>query len=83
MALSIKNDDADRLARELAATTGESLTDAVLEALRERLARELGRRRPGVGARLQRLAQEVATLPVLDDRPADQILGYDNDGLPI
>jgi len=82
MALSIKNDDADRLARELAATTGETLTDAVLEALRERLARELGRKRPGVGARLQHLAQEVATLPVLDDRPADRILGYDQHGLP-
>ena len=40
MALSIKHPEADRLARELAARTGESLTDAVLNALRERLIRE-------------------------------------------
>ncbi|MCB9530155.1 MAG: type II toxin-antitoxin system VapB family antitoxin, partial [Myxococcales bacterium] len=39
MALSIKNDEADRLARELAALTGESLTEAVVVSLRERLAR--------------------------------------------
>src|ERR1700680_2847822 len=37
MALSIKSDDADRLARELAAETGETLTEAVETALRERL----------------------------------------------
>jgi antitoxin VapB len=40
MALSIKTDEADRLARELALLTGETLTDAVTNALRERLARE-------------------------------------------
>lgn len=82
MALSIKNDDADRLARQLAATTGESLTDAVLLALRERLQREEAKRRVGVGDRLRRLAAEVAELPVVDDRAAEEILGYDERGLP-
>ena len=82
MALSIKSDEADRLARELAATTGESLTDAVTEALRERLARERGRRTVDMGRQLQRLAAEVRRLPVLDDRAADAILGYDDRGLP-
>jgi len=82
MALSIKNDDADRLARQLAATTGESLTDAVLVALRERLQREEARRREGAGDRLRRLAAEVAELPVIDDRPPGEILGYDERGLP-
>ena len=83
MALSIKNDDADRLARELAATTGETLTDAVTVALRERLERERGRRRRvGAGERLRRLASEVAELEVLDARPADVIVGYDENGLP-
>ncbi|MDQ4043975.1 MAG: type II toxin-antitoxin system VapB family antitoxin, partial [Chloroflexota bacterium] len=43
MALSIKNPEAERLARELARTTGESLTQAVTAALRERLVRETGR----------------------------------------
>ena len=82
MAFSIKNDDADRLARQLAATTGESLTQAVLVALRERLQREEARRHAGAGDRLRRLATQVAALPVLDPRPAEEILGYDDRGLP-
>ncbi|MEO7836083.1 MAG: type II toxin-antitoxin system VapB family antitoxin [Acidimicrobiales bacterium] len=82
MALSIKNDDADRLARDLAATTGETLTDAVVVALRERLQRERGRRQVGIADRLRRLAGEVAEMEVLDPRPADTIVGYDRHGLP-
>ena len=81
VAFSIKNPEADRLARELAATTGESLTDAVLVALQERLDRER-RRRPGIGDRLRRLADETSRLPVVDPRTADEILGYDQHGLP-
>lgn len=82
MALSIKKDEADRLARELAITTGETITDAVVVALRERLDRERMRQVPDVVVRMRRLAEDVATLPVLDDRPADEILGYDHRGLP-
>lgn len=82
MALSIKNHEADRLARELARTTGESITDAILLALRERLAREGGRASTGVTERLRRLAVDVAELPVLDDRPAEELVGYDQRGLP-
>ncbi|MCC7267340.1 MAG: type II toxin-antitoxin system VapB family antitoxin [Caulobacteraceae bacterium] len=40
MALSIKTAEADRLARELSRVTGETMTEAVTVALRERLARE-------------------------------------------
>jgi antitoxin VapB len=54
----------------------------VLVALRERLAREERRGRRGAALRLRRLADEVATLPVVDDRPADELLGYDDRGLP-
>jgi antitoxin VapB len=80
MALSIKNDEADRLARELAEATGESLTDAVIVALQERL--ERARRHDDVGRRLARLVAEIATYPVLDARPADEVLAYDEHGLP-
>lgn len=80
MALSIKSDEADQLARQLAATTGESLTDAVVTSLRERLDRE--RRRTGTGTRLLDLAAEVTGYPVLDERGPDDILGYDDNGLP-
>ncbi len=81
MALSIKSDEADRLARAVAAATGESLTEAVVVALRERLERLRARGRPGVVDRVRRLQVEIATLPVLDDRTAEEILGYDESGL--
>jgi antitoxin VapB len=82
MAFSIKNDEADALARRLSSTTGESLTDAVLVALRERLQREEAKRRVGTSDRLRRLAAEAAELRVIDDRPVDELLGYDASGLP-
>ena len=80
MALSIKSDTADQLARELAELTGESLTDAVITALQRRLADE---RR--VRARRTSLDDILATahaLPVLDHRTEDEILGFDERGLP-
>lgn len=39
MALSIKTEEADRLARELSRLTGETMTDAITRAMRERLDR--------------------------------------------
>jgi antitoxin VapB len=83
MALSIKDPEADRLARELAARTGETLTEAVVVALRERLARETGRTRSiPLREELAAIRQRCAVLPVLDTRSADEILGYDGRGLP-
>lgn len=82
MALSIKSSEADRLARELTAATGESLTTAVVIALRERLERQRGNSATTIKRRLTRLRREIADLPVVDSRPADQIVGYDDDGLP-
>lgn len=80
--LNIKNPEAYRLASELAELTGETLTDAVTKALRERLHREQKcRRGPGAAAQLLALADEFAKLPVLDPREPDEML-YDEDGLP-
>lgn len=83
MALSIKHDEADRLARALARETGETLTEAVVTALRERLDRI---RRPGRAKRLQAeilaIKLRVAKLPVGESRSADEIIGYDEHGLP-
>jgi antitoxin VapB len=83
VALSIKHDEADRLARALAQETGESLTEAVVTALRERLDRvrqpaRAKRRR----ARLRAIQHRIARLPTRDDRTVDEILGYDEHGLP-
>jgi antitoxin VapB len=83
MALSLKDPEADRLAREVAARTGETLTTAVVVALRERLARLRGRpRRRQLRDELRDIARRVAELPTLDDRPSEDILGYDDRGLP-
>ncbi len=81
MALNIKNIEVERLAHALADVTGESLTDAVGNALRERLAQV--RRRSVAGSQLRevrQIQQAVADLPVRDIRSGDDIL-YDDLGL--
>jgi antitoxin VapB len=83
MTLSIKDPEADRLARKLVALTGENLTDAIVNSLRERLERcERRHRRSKVGEELARIAQRVKRLPIIDSRSPDEILGYDDHGLP-
>lgn len=82
MALSIKTDEADALARELATATHESLTQAVTTALRERLDRVRQRQQVDITLRLQRLTAEYSALPVHDQRTAEAIVGYDDAGLP-
>ena len=82
MPLSIKSPEADRLARELAQTTGETITEAVTTAIRERLVRETGWSPEGARAEIKRIVAELARAPILDDRTADEIIGYDENGLP-
>jgi antitoxin VapB len=83
MAISIKDPEADRLARRLASVTGESITTAVREALRERLRRLEGRSAvPRVSDELRAIRLRCSALPVLDRRSTDEILGYDERGLP-
>lgn len=83
MPLSIKHPEADRLARELSERTGETLTEAVIRALRERLRREQGRVRPGrLRDDLRTIRKRCAALPVRDRRSPEEILGYDERGLP-
>lgn len=85
MALSIRDPETDRLARELAALTGETMTAAIRTALQERLDRERGRRQRRSEREIREILEIVErfqSLPVLDDRSADEILGYDEDGLP-
>jgi len=84
MPLSIKAPEADRLARQLANLTGETITDAVIVAMRERLAREERRQRneQQMIEDLMAIASHCASLPVLDDRTEDEIMGWDENGLP-
>ena len=83
MALSIKSVEAERLAREIAAKTGESLTDAIRNALEERLDRLRNQRRSQIlASQLEEILHRVDQLPVLDSHSPEEILGYDEHGLP-
>ena len=83
MALNIKDEDTDHLAREVARQAGETLTEAIRTALAERLQRLTGRRRaPLLKEKLDEILHRIDKLPRLDDRSDDEILGYDTDGLP-
>ncbi len=84
MALSLKDKETDSLARQVARLTGETLTEAVRTSLRERLRHEKLKRGegPDLAKELQEIANHCATLPELDGRTADEILGYDENGLP-
>jgi antitoxin VapB len=80
--LNIKDAETDRLARRLAELTGESLTRAVRTAVRERLEREQRQRgRPSL-EHLMTIARRCASRPVIDDRSPEEIIGYDDRGLP-
>jgi antitoxin VapB len=83
MPISIKDRETDHLARELAKETGETITRAVTTALRERLAR-VRRRSKGrrLADELDEIALRCAALPIQDERSAEEILGYDDRGLP-
>jgi antitoxin VapB len=81
MSINIKHPEADRLARELAKQTGETVTDAVVNAIRERLAYLQTREfLPHLKDELLKIGQRCAALPDLDTRSPDEILGYDRHG---
>ena len=83
MPLSIKHPEAERLARELAERAHDSLTNVIIKALRESLLREEGRSgAPTVLEELEAIRHRCAALPVIDSRSPDEILGYDEHGLP-
>ena len=83
MALSIRNPRAERLARQIAAESGESLTEAIIHALEERLQRMKGRRTaPDVAEEIIKISRRCRALPDNDQRSEDEILGYDERGLP-
>jgi antitoxin VapB len=83
MALSLKDPETDRLARAVAALTGETLTEAVRHALAERLERErLRRGQPAdLAGRIRDIAKHCASLPDFDTRTPDEIIGYDEKGM--
>jgi antitoxin VapB len=82
-ALSLKDPEGRPPRAHSAARAGETLTTAVVVALRERLARLCGRaKRRRLRDQLREIAQRCAQLPTLDDRATDKILHDDDRGLP-
>jgi len=78
----IKDEEADRMIRQLAERTGATITDAVKGAVSEKLARtplsekEIAERRAKIEAILARLD----AMPTVDQRSADEIIGYNDKG---
>jgi antitoxin VapB len=83
LTLNIKNKDAHKLARQLARLTGESMTQAVTESVRERLQRVQGKRAPQLADRLLEIGRDCAPRLKEPFRSADHgDLLYDEKGLP-
>jgi len=83
MALSIKDPETEKLARTLAARTGESITIATRRALEERLRRmSSSARKAALLEDLEAIQRRWNALPVLDNRSPDEIIGYDENGIP-
>ena len=83
MALSIKDPETERLARTLARLTGETITTATKRAIEERLRRVGGQsRRAALLEDMAEIRRRWSAMPVLDGRTPEEIMGYDEHGLP-
>lgn len=84
MALSIKNQKAEKLARELAAESGEGITQAITHALEERLERIRGRSTAtDLAEEIMKISKRCSEIPDQDQRFPDEILGYGPTGVPL
>jgi antitoxin VapB len=83
MALSIKDPETEQLARRLAQLTGETITTATKRAIEERLRRLGGQtRKDALLEDMAEIRRRWSEMPVADDRTPEEILGYDEHGLP-
>jgi antitoxin VapB len=84
MALNIKNAETEKLVRELARRRKQGITEVLTDVLRREVERE--RRKPrqksyeGLKRSIDEIVERVKRLPVLDDRSADEIIGYNEHG---
>lgn len=83
MPITIKNEEVERLVREVAREEKISLTEAIRSALKLRLAQVQGKRsEPALRETLLNISARCSALPDVDRRSADEILGYDDTGVP-
>ena len=83
MPISIKNSETEFLARKLADLTGESITDAVRQAVSERYDRLCrARSKRSMADDLKEIAARCASRPIISSLTDEEILGYDDLGIP-
>ncbi len=81
MALSIKNPKAEELAKEVSKETGETMTQAIIISLEEKLERVRGKRKSeDLVEKMMAISKRISSLPDLDNRTPDEILGYNEKG---
>ena len=85
MALVIDNPETERLVEELARKTGHKPDQAIAELIREKLAggpADPPFDPPDIWERIREIQDRVAAMPDIDTRSADEIIGYDEHGVP-
>ena len=82
MAIQLSSPKANTLARRLASATGEDIETAVVRAIEERLARVPKRSSRRQRVEIDAIFDRLARMPVLDNRPAEEIIGFDQHGVP-
>ena len=80
MSLNITDPETDRLARDLAKKTGESITVAIRKALEERLQRETTKSPVSMTEQIMEISERAASYRVRDHQSPEEILGYDKSG---
>jgi antitoxin VapB len=82
MALSIRNPRAEELARKLSVMSGENITKVIINALENQLVRARGKKiYTGTVKEIMKISQRCSSLPDLDKRSPDEILGYNETGV--
>lgn len=87
MAFPQPNPESEALLKELCLLTGESESEALSRSIAQRLdverkSRNIDRKREDAMRYIEELRARVSKLPILDTRSEDEILGYDENGLP-
>ena len=82
MTLELTSQRADAMARQLADATGEDIATAVERAREERLARITNLRSSTEGAPLEDIFDRLARMAIIDPRAPEEIMGFDETGLP-
>ena len=80
--ITIEDSETEKLARQISKETGESITDAIINSLRECLERLRGRTAKRLFVEVEDILRRVDALPSSDERTDDEILGYDSQGTP-